>query len=101
MSLLERRIQATYELAPKEAKKNVRVAIRWLKERLRDREGSGHSVHLSHHSKWDYDLKKVVETGLICCSFAKPEWSGDHCSRGMKTGAEAAVMAYCEYINGA
>lgn len=36
----------------------------------------------------------------VVCSFAKPEWSGDHSGRGMDHGAEAIVMAVCEYIAG-
>jgi hypothetical protein len=37
----------------------------------------------------------------VCCSFAKPSWKGDHCGRGMEHGAQAMVMAVCEYLNGA
>ncbi len=40
------------------------------------------------------------EPGLVVCSFAKPSWNADHCSKPMEHGAEAIVMAVCEYLNG-
>jgi hypothetical protein len=80
-----------YEAVPDYIKDDIGEAITWAKKTLTDHEGSGHQfyVHGSHKNP-----------GLVVCSFAKPQWSGDHCSREMEHGAEAIVMAVCEYLNG-
>lgn len=99
----EERIQADFAAVPVDIKVNARRAIRWAKDFLMRREGEGHSFHLHHDETFDWSTKPPTrtKTGRIQCSFAKPEWAGDHCSRSMPTGAEAVVMAVCEYTNGA
>ena len=64
-------------------------SLRWAERRLTDHEGSGHNIELS-----------ATSTGLFQCSFAKPEWSGDHCGRPMPEAGASIVMAVCEYLNG-
>ena len=65
----------------------VEAAV-WARDTLRDHEGSGHDIQLSS----DRD-------GLVC-SFAKPEWAGDHCGPAMESASEAIVMAVCSYLCG-
>lgn len=86
----EERILAAYDKVPEHTKEDIEAAIKWAKKTLTNLEGKGHLFY-------------VIANGdrTISCSFAKPEWPGDHCGRGMEHGAEAIVMAVCEYINGA
>ncbi|AHC30579.1 hypothetical protein CC53_gp162 [Rhizobium phage vB_RleS_L338C] len=86
---LEDATVAMYDTVPSEIKCNVFKAHRWAKDFLMRREGSGHHFCL-HREK----------NGLISCSFAKPEWAGDHGGMEMPTGAEAIVRAVCEYVHG-
>lgn len=88
--LLEQRIQKRYASISDDIKDDIELAARWAKEVLRDHEGSGHLLFVS-----------ASGANRVCCSFAKPEWPGDHCGRGMDHGAEAIVMAVCEYLEGA
>lgn len=83
----EKCIIATYDAVPEHIKENIYEAIVWTKGTLTIREGSGHQFYVT-----------TSKDGLVVCSFAKPSWAGDHCSRGMEHGAEAIVMAVCEYI---
>jgi hypothetical protein len=76
------------EQVPPHITSNVLVAWRWAKDRLMRREGDGHCFHL--HRK---------RSG-ISCSFAKPEWAGDHAGEVMPTGALAIVQAVLEYEHG-
>jgi hypothetical protein len=81
--------QAKYDKVPEDVKKHVFTAWRWARDYLMRKEGEGHHFVLSRE-----------KDGSICCAFAKPEWSGDHCGEGMPTGAEAIVRAVCEYDSG-
>ena len=86
----EDRIQAMYARTPEFAKENIGEAYAWATKTLTEREGAGHSVYVTAHGE-----------GMVSCSFAKPEWAGDHSGRGMEHAAEAIVMAVCEYLCGA
>lgn len=86
---LEEKIQKSYYNVPEYIRDNICEASIWARETLTNLEGSGHSIYVT-----------AGKNGTVVCSFAKPEWGGDHCSRGMDHGAEAIVMAVCEYING-
>lgn len=88
----EARIQSMYLKVDEEIREDIGLAYSWAKEQLRDLEGSGHLIYVHGHES---------KVGLVVCSFSKPSWAGDHCSRGMNTGSEAIVMAVCEYLNGA
>lgn len=85
---LQQKALETYLTVPDSAKTNVFRAIRWSKDRLMRKEGSGHFFHISR----DYN-----QPNLFVCSFAKPEWNADHCSFPYETGAKAAIMAVLEY----
>jgi hypothetical protein len=87
---LEARVQAAYDLVPAEYKEDFIEAGVWARDTLRDHEGKGHHFELS-----------AEPDGTLACSFAKPEWPGDHCGKGMPTAAEAIVRAVVEYLNGA
>ena len=87
---LERRIQSAYDEVPTYLKEDFVEAAIWARDTLRDHEGKGHHFELSPEPD-----------GTLACSFAKPEWPGDHCGRGMETAAEAIVRAVVEYLNGA
>ena len=87
---LEARIQAAYAAVHEHIREDICEAVKWARETLTNLEGSGHQIYVT-----------AVGDGLVCCSFAKIEWAGDHCGRGMEHGAEAIVMAVCEYMNGA
>lgn len=88
--VLEAKILAAYEEVPEEIREDICEATKWARETLTNFDGKGHEIYVSS-----------AGNGLVCCSFAKPEWAGDHCGRGMGHGAEAIVMAVCEYLNGA
>lgn len=95
LEILENRIQAKYNSVDRYIKEDVGEAIKWAKETLTKHEGDGHSFYISSRQ-----FKDSGHWG-VCCSFAKPEWGGDHCSRAMQEGSEAVVMAVCEYLCGA
>ncbi len=87
---IEAKILADYEAVPEHIRDDICEASAWAKDKLMRHEGEGHQFYITSHSD-----------GGVVCSFAKVEWSGDHCSRSMEHGAEAMVMAVCEYLNGA
>ena len=87
---LEDRIQASYAAVPERTREDLYEALQWARETLTGMEGEGHEFHITSDGK----------NGMVCCSFYKPEWPGDHCGRGMESGSEAIVMAVCEYIEG-
>jgi hypothetical protein len=87
--MCEKRTLARYDAVPDEVKTHVLKALRWAKDHMMRKEGEGHLFSL--YRKKD---------GSIGCAFMKPEWSADHCSDGMPTGAEAIVRAVCEYESG-
>lgn len=88
---IEARIQAAYQAVPEEIRDDICQASAWARKALTDHEGAGHDIYVT----------SAGSNGLVVCSFAKPSWAGDHCGRGMEHGAEAIVMAVCEYLNGA
>lgn len=73
-------------------KDDILEAITWATTTLTNHEGSGHAFYV--HAAGS------KHPGMVVCSFAKPSWGGDHCSKPMEHGAEAIVMAVCEYLNG-
>ena len=75
---------------PIEIKSNVYRAYRWAKKTLTYAEGHGHHIVLS---------RKYNNHKLICCSFAKPEWPGDHSGSYQETAAMAIVISVIEYLN--
>lgn len=87
---LENQIQAKYAEVPEYVREDICEATKWAIETLTDMEGSGHEIFVT-----------ACGDGFVCCSFAKPEWAGDHCGRGMEHGAQAIVMSVCEYVCGA
>lgn len=87
---LEARVQAAYAAVPEHIRDDICEATKWARETLTNLEGAGHEFYVTAGSD-----------GLVRCSFAKSEWAGDHCGRGMEHGAEAIVMAVCEYMSGA
>lgn len=88
--LREERVQDAYSAVPNWFKEDLYAAVNWAKETLTNQEGNGHI----------FDIVAAPAVNEICCVFSKPSWPGDHCGRGMSTGAEAVVMAVCEYLNG-
>lgn len=90
MSFAKQKAKAMFEALPPDIQDcDIGEAIDWARKTLTNHEGSGHSFYL-HTDK----------PGLFCCSFAKPEWAGDHCSDHYDTANEAIVMAVCEYLSG-
>ncbi len=87
--ILEQKIMDMYNSVPEYTKEDIGEAYKWAKHTLTQHEGAGHDIRV-------YGAYNLVE-----CSFAKPSWAGDHCGRGMEHGAEAIVMAVCEYMCGA
>lgn len=86
----EAKIQADYAAVSENIREDICEATKWARETLTNHEGSGHQFYVT-----------AEVNGLVVCSFAKPSWAGDHCGRGMEHGAQAVVMAVCEYLNGA
>ena len=87
---MERRIRVMYQAVPLFIREDICEASAWARNTLTDLEGKGHHFTLTADNE-----------GLVACAFAKPAWPGDHCGRGMPEGAEAIVMAVCEYLCGA
>ena len=83
-------ILAMYESIPEDTREDIVEAGIWARELLAKKEGEGHEFFVSAN-----------KDGTVSCSFAKPEWAGDHCGSGMSHGAQAIVMAVCEYMYGA
>ena len=88
---VEARIQAMYLGVPEHIREDICGALLWAKLTLRERGETGH----------EFFVTAAAEPGLVVCSFAQPSWAGDHSGRGMDHGAEAIVMAVCEYLCGA
>lgn len=86
----EDRILAAYNAVSEYTREDLLEAITWATKTLTDLEGSGHQIYVTAN-----------KDGTVSCSFAKVEWAGDHCGRGMDHAAQAIVMAVCEYLNGA
>lgn len=86
---LEERIQAMYATIDQYIKDDIVEASAWARRTLTNHEGAGHDIYVS-----------AGGDDMVVCSFAKPEWSGDHCGRPMDHGAEAIVIAVCEYLCG-
>lgn len=91
--IVEKNVQAAYAAVDDFIKENIYQAGLWAVTTLTNHEGSGHSI--------DVTAAGSKHPGLVVCSFSKPSWPADHCSRPMETGSEAIVMAVCEYLNGA
>jgi hypothetical protein len=87
---LEARVKAAYDAVPDYIRDDIVKAAKWARKTLTEHEGSGHQIYVTG-----------TNDGMVVCSFAKPEWSGDHCGDPMEHGAEAIVRAVCEYLNGA
>jgi hypothetical protein len=86
----ETAILEMYNSVPEYIREDIVEAGIWAKEFMLRKEGEGHEFFVTAN-----------KDGTVCCSFAKPEWAADHSSRGMEHGAQAIVMAVCEYVNGA
>lgn len=81
-------IHNEFNNVPLEIKTNVFKAKRWAISRLTELEGKGHYICIS---------KESPKSNKIVCSFAKPQWPGDHCGIPCDTGAEAIVKSVLEY----
>jgi hypothetical protein len=82
-----------YEAVPEHIREDIGEAIVWAKQTLMEHEGAGHQFYVTAASG-------QANAGLVVASFAKPWWNADHCSQPMEHGAEAIVMAVCEYLSG-
>ena len=89
MSTYKQRADIFYSEIPDHIKEDLCDSILWAKNFLTHHEGGGHDFQISTNAN-----------GEFCCSFAKPEWSGDHSGRYMLTVPEAIVMSVCEYLSG-
>ena len=78
-----------YKNVPIEIREDICQAINWAVKELTQHEGSGHIFEIV-----------AADNGMVVCTFSKPQWAGEHCSRPMERGSEAIVMAVCEYLNG-
>ena len=85
----EDRVQERYSAVSDEVCEDIGLAHAWAIDALMRKEGEGHQLNISARGD-----------NQVCCSFSKPEWGGDHCGRAMDHGAEAIVMAVCEYLEG-
>ena len=85
----ETAILEMYNSVPECIREDIVEAGIWAREFMLRKEGEGHEFFVTAN-----------KDGTVCCSFAKPEWAGDHSSRGMEHGAQAIVMAVCEYVAG-
>src|SRR5690606_32119691 len=74
--LAKERALALYEDIDPSIKEDLVEAAIWARDTLMKHEGEGHHFELSaNHER------------LLCCSFAKPSWSGDHSGSYMPTAA--------------
>lgn len=86
--IVEARTKAMYDALPQHLKDDLVDACVWARQTLMEKEGSGHDFQISGGDEG------------LCCSFAKPEWSGDHSGPYMSTASEAIVAAVCSYLCG-
>ncbi len=84
-----RRARADYDAVDDFHKSNLVEACQWAREKLTAHEGEGHIIDVSGH-----------RDGTVSCSFAKPEWRGDHSGSRMDSASEAVIIAVCEYLRG-
>jgi hypothetical protein len=89
MSIAKKKAVEMYNSLPQHIKEDTYEALLWAMEYMMQEEGEGHSFQI--YGNMD---------ATVSCSLSKPQWTADHCSKGMETGAEAIVMAVCEYVNG-
>ena len=82
------RVRRAYEAVPEDIREDIVLASQWAKDTLMRHEGDGHCIYVSG------------QKDMVVCSFSKPEWAGDHCSKPMEHGAQAIVLAVCEYLEG-
>ena len=87
-SALRARVEKQYQEVPLYIREDVIAAALWAREKLRDHEGAGH------------DMQVTAEGGKCICSFAKPQWAGDHRGSPEELASEAIVRAVIEYLNG-
>jgi len=78
-----------YDGLPTHIKEDVVDAGLWARDTLMREEGEGHIINVTANDKRE-----------CSCSFAKPEWGGDHSGPYMELASEAIVMAVCTYLNG-
>lgn len=86
---LTRRIREAYMAVPEHIREDIELASIWARQKLTRHEGAGHQIFVTG-----------TKDGMVVCSFAKPEWPGDHCGEPMEHGAQAIVLAVCEYLSG-
>lgn len=89
MTIAKDKARLMYDALPANVKEDVLEALLWARDTLRDREGSGHCFVITG----DRDT-------MLSCSFAKPQWSGDHSGSAMDTDAQAVCTSVCEYLCG-
>jgi len=89
MKVAEKKALEMYDSIPTYIKEDTYEALLWAIDYMTNMEGEDHSFHIYGN-----------EDATVSCSLSKPRWVADHCSKGMDTGAEAIVMAVCEYVNG-
>jgi hypothetical protein len=80
-----------FNAVPEAIREDLVEALIWARDTLRDKEGAGHDFQLSPDG---------VNEGTMCCSFAKPEWPGDHCGPYRGQASHAVIMAVCTYLCG-
>jgi hypothetical protein len=85
----EQRIQNAYAAVPEFVRDDICEAAQWARDTLTGLEGDGHIFYV--YAKSD---------GTVYCSLSKVTWAADFVGRGMAHGAQAMVMAVCEYLNG-
>ena len=91
MSIAMQRAQKAFDELPQDLKESdLLYVLTWATNFLMQKEGAGHQFQLI-----------ATKDCRFQCSFAKPEWGGDHVSQPMDTAEEAVMMAVCEYLNGA
>jgi hypothetical protein len=103
LNLRKANAKKLYDQVPDYTKEDTILAIEWAKDQLDKSIGPGYYIHITADRKFYLSTTQkatFADTGLVVCTFCKPEWSGDHSGTPMETGAEAIVMAVCEYLSG-
>lgn len=85
------RAKTMFDQLPEHIRSDMIEAAIWARDTLRDHEGAGHHFELTPDG---------VNEGTMSCSFAKPQWAGDHSGSYMPTAAEAIAISVCEYLCG-
>lgn len=82
-------VQTRFKEVPRHVRDDLADAVLWARSVLEAHEGAGHRF-------------QIHATGSlhVVCTLNHPDWTTDHIGPPMPNGADAVVMAVCDYLYG-